>query len=93
MEADEKPRMVETATIHGRGVSVRTVMKGAAGLTKAALGVGRASEVVIRQRPAICAACPQASAAVSRTSRCQACTCFIHPKTATATEKCPLGRW
>jgi hypothetical protein len=73
--------------------AVSRVFAGAAGLTKAALRVDRADEVVIRKRRSICAACPQATAGTSKASRCQVCTCFIYPKTATATEKCPAGRW
>ncbi len=74
-------------------ISFSSVWTGAIGLTKAALHVDRAAEPLIRQRRAICAACPKATAGSSRTSRCQACTCFIHPKTAITTEKCPLGNW
>jgi hypothetical protein len=77
----------------GGNVHFRTVVKGAVGITKAALYVNRAPEVLIRQRRAVCAACPQANAGSSKTSRCLACTCFIYPKTATVTEKCPQGRW
>ena len=70
-----------------------TVWTGMVGLTKAALHVERAEEPVIRKRRSLCAACPTATAGSSRTSRCLACTCFIHPKTATATEKCPFDNW
>jgi hypothetical protein len=73
--------------------ALRTVAKGAAGLAKAALHVGRAPEPLIRQRRSVCAACPQADAGSSRMSRCKVCTCFIHPKSATASEKCPLDKW
>jgi hypothetical protein len=74
-------------------LTLRTALNGAVGITKAALHVDRAPEVLIRKRRSVCAACPQANAGSSKTSRCLSCTCFIHPKTATATEKCPLGRW
>ena len=73
--------------------SLRTALKGAVGVTKAALHVNRAAEPLIRQRRAICAACPQATAGSSETSRCAVCTCFIHPKSATTSEKCPQARW
>jgi hypothetical protein len=72
---------------------VNRVFAGAVGLTKAALRVDRAEEVLIRPRRSLCAACPQANAGASKTSRCLVCTCFIHPKTATASEKCPVGKW
>jgi hypothetical protein len=65
----------------------------AVGLTKAALHVDRADEVLIRKRRSLCAACPQSSAGSSGTSRCLVCTCFIYPKAATASEKCPTGQW
>ena len=86
-DADDKPKPL------GETFGLRTALKGAVGITKAALHVDRAPEVLIRKRRSICAICPQANAGSSRTSRCLACTCFIHPKTATATEKCPLSRW
>jgi hypothetical protein len=69
------------------------LLAGAIGLTKATLRVDRADEVLIRKRRSLCAACPQATAGSSKTSRCFVCTCFIYPKTATATEKCPIGNW
>jgi hypothetical protein len=72
---------------------ISQVFAGAVGLTKAALRVDRADEVLIRRRRSLCGACPQANAGASKTSRCLVCTCFIHPKTATASEKCPLGKW
>jgi hypothetical protein len=72
---------------------LRTALKGAVGITKAALHVDRAAEPLIRQRRAICAARPKATAGSSKTSRCTVCTCFIHSKSATASEKCPEGRW
>ncbi len=53
MEAGEKQKIVETVAGQAAptaGMSVYTALKGAVGLTKAALQVGRASEVVIRQR-------------------------------------------
>ena len=72
---------------------VQRLITGAVGLTKAALHVDRAPEVVARRRRGICAGCPQATAGLSKTSRCKVCTCFIYPKTATATEACPLRLW
>ena len=66
-------------------------LTGAVGITKAALHVDRADEVVIRKRRSLCAACPNAQAGSSETSRCVICSCFIWPKTATASEKCPIG--
>jgi hypothetical protein len=46
------------------------VLTGAVGITKAALHVDRADEVVIRKRRSLCAACPNANAGSSKTSRC-----------------------
>jgi hypothetical protein len=66
---------------------------GTVGIAKAALHVDRADEVVIRKRRSLCAACPNANAGSSKTSRCLVCSCFIWPKTATASEKCPIGKW
>jgi hypothetical protein len=83
-----------TATSGAAGrSSLNKVLTGAVGLAKAAMHVGRADEVLIRKRRSICAACPQASAGSSKTSRCLVCTCFIYPKTATASEKCPIRQW
>ena len=90
----EEVKMPGAATTgHPVRPGVNRVVAGAVGLTKAALHVDRADEVLIRKRRALCAACPQASAGSSKTSRCRVCTCFIHPKTATASEKCPIGQW
>ena len=69
------------------------VLIGSIGITKAALHVDRADEVVIRKRRSLCAACPNANAGSSKTSRCLICSCFSWPKTATASEKCPIGKW
>ena len=77
----------------GAGFNFTTAWTGVVGLGKAALGVDRASEVLIRQRRGICAACPKATAGSARISRCQVCSCFIHPKSSLVTEKCPLGNW
>ena len=85
-QGNEIPRHAPTS-------SFTNVWTGMVGLTKAALHVERAADPVIRQRRALCAACPTATAGSSRTSRCLACTCFIYPKTATATEKCPFDKW
>ena len=81
-----------TGAAAGRS-GLNKALTGAVGITKAALHVDRAGEVLIRRRRSLCAACPQASAGSSKTSRCLVCTCFIYPKTATASEKCPIGRW
>ena len=72
---------------------LQRIATGVAGLAKAAMHVDRTPEVELRRRRGVCAACPQATAGSARTSRCQLCTCFIHPKTAVATERCPRGLW
>ena len=52
------------------GVSgLNKVLTGAVGITKAALHVDRADEVVIGNRPSLCAACPNANAGSSKTSQ------------------------
>ena len=80
-------------TIKAGGSGLRKVVTGAVGITKAALHVDRTDEVLIRKRRSLCTACPNANAGSSKTSRCVACSCFIWPKTATASEKCPISRW
>jgi hypothetical protein len=89
----QEPAQVGEAPQQDARLNFSTVVTGAVGITKAALHVDRAAEPVIRQRRAICAACPKATAGMSKTSRCQACTCFIYPKTSTAGEKCPIEKW
>jgi hypothetical protein len=95
--ADEPPKSKSAPgnepPYHAPMFSFTNVWTGVVGLTKAAVRVQRAEEPVIRKRRSICEACPTATAGSSKRSRCLACTCFIYPKTTTATEKCPLGKW
>ena len=72
---------------------LQRIATGVAGLTRAALHVDRTPEVELRRRRGTCAACPRATAGSARTSRCSVCACFIHPKTALASEHCPQGLW
>ena len=93
-EAKEQEAAGTDAKVQPDGrMTFATAWNGVVGLGKAALRVDRAAEPVIRQRRAICAACPQATGGLSAASRCSACTCFIFPKTANAGEKCPMGKW
>jgi hypothetical protein len=79
------------------------LLKGAAGLAKAALGIDRASDEIVAQRRNQCRECPHATKnpkrvhlptkGLTKLSRCQLCDCFIHAKTLLASETCPDGRW
>jgi len=70
---------------------------GAAGLTKAALGVGLAEPAKISRRRTVCRGCEHSEkrlvAGVVQVRRCAACGCFIGAKTKLAAERCPDGKW
>ena len=83
--------------------SVKTIVRGALGLSRAGLGVGPADpqQVLARRK-----ACSVRDAARHRNnigvgglmvltpmSTCRACKCHIRAKTSLASEKCPLGKW
>jgi hypothetical protein len=74
---------------------VARIVHGAAGLTKAVVGIDRAPADAIAARRAICRRCDRATRHRDgvRVLRCLECACWIKPKTALAGEKCPLGKW
>ena len=72
------------------------LLHGAAGLTRAALGVDRAPEHVIAERRAACRRCPDAQPCDRigrRVCSCKLCGCLISAKTALSSESCPADRW
>jgi hypothetical protein len=71
----------------------QTIAHGAAGLVKAALGIGRADDATIDRRRGVCGTCDQAVMVLGVLEKCRACGCGIVPKTANADEVCPLGKW
>lgn len=68
----------------GRGA--KALLKGAAGLVRAALGSGTVSKHVARRRREACAACPHA---ILGGTICGICKCVIKAKTSLAAEACP----
>lgn len=73
--------------------TAETIVHGAAGLAKAALGIGRAGEAPIRIRRRECFFCDRARpclGVVGRACECAECKCVIRAKTANAHEHCPL---
>jgi len=83
--------------------AVTTVIHGAVGLTKAAMGVGQVTEQTVKIRRDRCRECPQATRlnlpqfaafkGLHKFSLCTTCKCFIGAKTLLASEKCPLAKW
>ena len=67
---------------------IEKLRNGLAGITKATLGIGLASEFEIQARRDICEVCE-----FRQGKSCGACGCFISPKTKLAKEKCPKGFW
>jgi hypothetical protein len=49
-------------------------------------------KVIRRSQSPVANAAP-ASPTLYATSRCLACTCFIHAKVTLADEQCPVGKW
>lgn len=80
-----------------------SIIYGAAGLAKAALGIDKAPDEVIQFRRDMCRGCDEATRNENRIDRptkglttfsqCRLCDCFIAPKTRISSEKCPLGKW
>jgi hypothetical protein len=77
------------------------LVRGVAGLVKAAARADRAPDPVIAARRDVCRSCDRAekrarkdgSAGLTTFSRCMVCRCFIAPKSTLASERCPEGRW
>ena len=65
-----------------------TIVHGAAGLAKAAIGLERASEEAIRERNRICHVCEH-----YRRGFCAKCGCLIVAKVRVASEVCPVKKW
>jgi hypothetical protein len=62
--------------------------RGVAGITRAAVGVGTGSHAMVEARRAVCRSCEHNTG-----TRCTVCKCFLRPKTALRSERCPLGKW
>jgi len=69
----------------------------ALGFANLALRRQLASTTLIQQRRDACLPCAQRRGAhprrVATLDRCDACGCFLRPKTQLAQERCPLDRW
>jgi len=63
-------------------------MKGAKGLTKAALQIDKPIGTVIFERRGICHQCEHL-----RGGKCEICGCFMLAKARLASEDCPLDKW
>ncbi|MAK37878.1 MAG: hypothetical protein CMC15_17095 [Flavobacteriaceae bacterium] len=85
----EKTLIANTESNNRKTISkINKFAKGIKGLTKSTLGLGLASEEVIKERRSICDTC------VHRDNKsCSICGCFIIPKTRVASEECPKGYW
>jgi len=74
---------------------VGKVLRGAIGLTKAAVGADYAPRDVIVKRRTACRTCDQRTGAgpIQWLHRCRLCDCFILPKTTQMGEVCGLAKW
>lgn len=83
--------------------SLTTLMRGAAGLGKAAVNAEPVTEQALQIRRDRCARCDYATATrattiagyrvLSPASRCKLCKCLISAKTKLRSERCPIGQW
>tara|TARA_R110002020_G_scaffold15801_5_gene56401 strand:- start:8154 stop:8570 length:417 start_codon:yes stop_codon:yes gene_type:complete len=67
---------------------LQKIKDGVLGITRAALGLGLASQHEIDARRAICNACEYKKGKI-----CGACGCLLNAKTKLAKEQCPKGFW
>lgn len=74
-------------------LTVKGVLYGAAGLAKAALGIDKAPDDVVRARLAICYTCEHWQDFAG--GRCGFCGCLTQAKVRLGAERCPLNppRW
>jgi hypothetical protein len=70
-----------------------SVVHGAIGLAKVALGIDRASDETQAARRAVCDDCPEGEKVMGVFHRCRICGCATTTKIALKGEKCPLGKW
>jgi hypothetical protein len=69
---------------------------GSIGITRALLGISRASPDVVAARQSACKTCEHAtrrSGVITSFSRCQLCGCFLVPKAMLSKEVCPADKW
>jgi len=75
----------------------KTIVIGAVGLTKVALGIDRAPDAQIEARLAECVKCPHRIFGdpdrLTNFSRCRLCKCLVKQAAKVAGKDCPDGRW
>jgi hypothetical protein len=69
------------------------IKQGMMGLAKAALGIDRASDELIRQRTEICRGCEHAKFVAGKLASCGLCGCIIKAKVRIPREHCPIKKW
>lgn len=83
--------------------ALRTTVRGALGLSKAAMNLEPVSDQALRSRRKACGGCPAATrtkplgrlplSVLTPTSTCSVCRCNLYAKTRVAGEACPRGLW
>lgn len=83
--------------------AANTIVRGAVGLTRAALSIDRAADDTVAARRDICRNCEHSTKnpslinsecnGLTNFSLCRKCSCLIAAKTLIAGEKCPLNLW
>ena len=69
-----------------------SMLHGAAGIAKAALGIDRPPDDVVAMRRAACESCEHNREIVGF-RQCGLCLCVIDAKVVVSSEKCPAGKW
>jgi hypothetical protein len=71
--------------------TMKTIVHGAVGITKAVLNLDPVKQEHVMQRLAICRSCPFWSDNFG--GQCQKCKCLTWAKVKNKSESCPDGRW
>jgi hypothetical protein len=73
-------------------LSIKDILKGAEGITKATLGIDKSTKELYSTRINICKKCPYMVES-NDNMKCKECGCFLRFKARLNKEKCPLGKW
>lgn len=74
-------------------INKSNILHGAAGLAKAALGLGGATEEMIANRMGVCDRCPNQVYTIGIIKGCKICGCVLPAKVRNKDEKCPIDKW
>ena len=69
------------------------LIRGAAGIAKAAIGRNKVDGIVMMRRWALCGDCPHAVKVAGIVQTCGLCGCILRAKIRLAGEQCPADKW